>query len=213
MKIQWINHSCLQIHLSGKVIYTDPYQVPEENDFVKADIITVSHSHGDHWDSVSIKNLRKEGTKIVCPATCKDIIEKENAIGLELFEIVEIDGLKIQGVPSYNIERNKFHPKENAWLGFIVDDGTTRVYHAWDTEVIPEMSDFKDINFALLPVGGNQYTMDFAEGVEAARAIKPKFVIPMHDWGKNLHEFADLMKIEAPEIGVIVLNLNELKDV
>ena len=149
---------------------------------------------------------------MVCPATCEDIIKKENATGLKLFETVDIAGLKIQGVPSYNPNK-RFHPKENEWLGYIVDDGNTRVYHAGDTDVIPEMNDFKNINFALLPVGGNQYTMDFAEGVEAAKAINPSFVIPMHDWGKDLNEFADLMKIEALEIGVIVLEKNETKEV
>ncbi|MHA1109915.1 MAG: MBL fold metallo-hydrolase [Promethearchaeota archaeon] len=192
MKIQWVNHSCLQFQLAGKIIYTDPYKIAEENDLEKADVILVSHSHGDHYNPASIHNISQTG--------------------LKLFEIIDVGGLKIQGVPSYNPNK-KFHPKENEWLGFIVDDGTTRVYHAGDTDVIPEMSEYKNINYALLPVGGNQYTMDFAEGVEAAIAINPKFVIPMHDWGKNLHDFADLMKIEAPGIGVIVLNLNEPKEI
>ncbi len=208
MKIQWVNHSCFQFHLAGKVIYTDPYQITEDSNLDKADIVLVSHSHGDHYDAGSIQNIKKDGTVVVCPATCEKIIENEGATGIKLFETVEIHGLKIQGVPSYNPGKI-FHPKENKWLGYIVDDGTMRVYHAGDTDVIPEMSEFKNIDYALLPVGGNQYTMDFAEGVEAAIIIKPKYVIPMHDWGKNLHEFADLMKIEAPDIGVIVLNLNE----
>ncbi len=212
MKIQWINHSCLQFQLAGKTIYTDPYQIPKDNPYEKADIILVSHSHGDHYDTDSIHNIIKDGTSVVCPATCEEIIKKENATGLKLFETVDILGLKIQGVPSYNPNK-RFHPKENEWLGYIVDDGNIRVYHAGDTDVIPEMSDFNNIDFALLPVGGNQYTMDFAEGVEAAVAIKPKFVIPMHDWGKDLNEFADLMKIEAPEIGVIVLKKEEPKEV
>jgi L-ascorbate metabolism protein UlaG (beta-lactamase superfamily) len=213
MKITWINHSCFQFILSNKVIYTDPYEIPEDNDYVKADIILVSHEHGDHYDSKSIHSLKKESTKIICPETCKEVIEKENATGLKPFETIDVGKLKVQGVPAYNIERKRFHPKKNAWLGYIVDDGTIRVYHAGDTEVIPEMSELKNIQFALLPVGGNQYTMDFAEGVKAAKAIKPSYVIPMHDWGKNLQEFADLMKIEAPEIGVIVLKNNIEREV
>ncbi len=212
MKIQWVNHSCLQFQLAGKVIYTDPYQIPEGNSLEKADIILVSHPHGDHYDAKSIRNIKKDDTHVVCPAKCEDIIKNEKATGVKLFETIQLGGLKIQGVPSYNPNK-KFHPKENEWLGFIVDDGTTRVYHAGDTDVIPEMSEFKNITYALLPVGGNQYTMDFAEGVEAALTINPKYVIPMHDWGLNLHEFADLMKIEAPEIGVIVLTLNEPKEI
>ena len=123
--------------MARKVVYFDPYQIPKENTYEKADIICVSHSHGDHYDAASIRNIKKAETTVVCPATCKDIIKKENATGLKLFEIADIQGLKIQGVPSYNIERNQFHPKGNEWLGFIVDDGTTRVYHAGDTETIP----------------------------------------------------------------------------
>lgn len=212
MKIQWINHSCLQFYLTGKVIYTDPYQIPEENNFEKADIILVSHSHGDHYDANSIHHIKKDNTTIFCPATCKEIIEKENATGIKLFEIIELERLKIQGVPSYNPNK-RFHPKENKWLGFIVDDGTTRVYHAGDTDVIPEMSEYKNIDYALLPVGGNQYTMDFAEGIKASKIIKPKYVIPMHNWGKDLTEFSKLMKENAPDIGVIILSENQLKDV
>ena len=112
MKIQWINHSCLQFHLAGKVIYTDPYQIPKDNSYEKADIIIVSHSHGDHYDANSINNVKKDETRVICPATCEDIIKKENGTGLKLYEMVEISGLKIQGVPSYNPNK-RFHPKEN----------------------------------------------------------------------------------------------------
>jgi len=212
MKITWINHSCFQFYLAGKVIYTDPYQIPEENEYEKADIVLVSHSHGDHYDANSIHNIKKDSTTVICPKTCEEIIANEGATGLKLFEKIEIGGLAIQGVPSYNPNK-RFHPKENEWLGFIVDDGTTRVYHAGDTDVIPEMSEYKNINYALLPVGGNQYTMDFAEGIQAVKAIKPKFVVPMHNWEKNLTVFRDLMKIEALDIGVIILNLNEPKEI
>jgi L-ascorbate metabolism protein UlaG (beta-lactamase superfamily) len=206
LKIEWVNHSCLSIHLAGKVITFDPYNVPEDQE--KVDIICISHSHGDHYDTKSVQIVKKKDSKVVCPASCEDIIKNEGAIGLKPFESVEIDGITIQGVPAYNPNK-RFHPKKNEWLGFIVDDGTTRIYHAGDTDVIPEMKNYKNIDYALLPVGGNQYTMDFVEGIEAAKVIKPKFVIPMHTWDKELREFKTMMKEKAPGIGVIVLNIKQ----
>ncbi|MBN2156177.1 MAG: MBL fold metallo-hydrolase [Candidatus Lokiarchaeota archaeon] len=201
MKIEWIDHSCFKINISGKTIYCDPYKIP--NNPEKADIILISHEHYDHYDKESVGKIKKSTSKIVCPASCEKILTNEKAKGIEPFETIEIEGITIQGVPAYNPNK-KFHPKGNKWLGFIVDNGETRIYHAGDTDFIPEMKDLKGINIAFLPVG-DTYTMDFHEAIKAANVIKPNMVVPMHNWDKDLNEFKELMKKDAPDIGVIVL--------
>lgn len=88
-----------------------------------------------------------------------------------------VSGIPIEAVPSYNTNKS-FHPKENGWLGFIVTLEGVRIYHAGDTDRIPEMESFQ-VDIALLPVSGT-YVMTAEEAVEAARVMKPKVAIPMH---------------------------------
>ena len=92
-------------------------------------------------------------------------------------ESLDVDGLKIESVPSYNKDKD-FHPKKNGWLGFIVETEGVRIYHAGDTDRIPEMKDF-EVDIALIPVSGT-YVMTAEQGVRAALDIHPKLAIPMH---------------------------------
>ena len=120
-------------------------------------------------------------------------------------EIIE-KGIKIKAVPAYNIEKN-FHPKGSG-IGFIVEIEGTRIYHAGDTDLIPEMSNIKT-DIALLPIGGT-YTMNEEEGARAALKIKPKIAIPMH-YGyisgtfAEPNRFKELIQEENPAIRVEIL--------
>jgi L-ascorbate metabolism protein UlaG (beta-lactamase superfamily) len=102
----------------------------------------------------------------------------KNAIAMNPDQEIALDKLKIKAICAYNIGK-KFHPKDNNWLGFIItlSDGTT-VYHAGDTDFIPEMKSLK-VDIALLPVSGT-YVMTADEAVQAANTIQPKIAIPMH---------------------------------
>lgn len=64
-------------------------------------------------------------------------------------------------------------------MGFVLTIGDKRVYHAGDTDLIPEMENLGEIEVALLP-SGDTYTMDLSEASEAALMIKPNVAIPMH---------------------------------
>ena len=90
---------------------------------------------------------------------------------------IHIDGMKVHAVPAYNTDK-QFHPKNNNWLGFIIDIDETRIYHAGDTDFIPEMKNFH-VDIAFLPVSGT-YVMTAEEAVKAALAIEPALAIPMH---------------------------------
>ena len=108
-------------------------------------------------------------------------------------ETLTIDGVKIEAVPAYNTNK-QFHPKENGWLGFIVEMEGVRIYHAGDTDMIPEMKELK-VDIALLPVSGT-YVMTAAEAVEAALAIQPGLAIPMH-YGSIVGGETDAEKFSA----------------
>ena len=95
-------------------------------------------------------------------------------------ETLEAAGLSVEAVPAYNVrpERLEMHPRENDWVGFVIDLGGTRCYFAGDTDHIPEMSDIRS-DVAFIPVGGT-YTMDVQEAVGATKDLKPKIAVPYH---------------------------------
>ena len=207
VKITWITHACFKIVAGGKVIYTDPYQIKGGD---PADILLVSHDHYDHAEKGSIKEVYVEGkTKLICPKTSMGKLKNYSPTGLDPNESVIVEGINIKAVPAYNPNK-AFHPKGNKWIGFIIEAEGKRVYHAGDTDVIPEMKDLGEIDVALLPVG-DTYTMGFAEGVEACDIIKPKICVPMHDWDKDLTKFSGMVSKKVPSVDVQILKTKELE--
>lgn len=204
MELKWISHACFKIKTrDGKVIYLDPYQIPNNEE--KADIIVSSHSHHDHLDDSSIKNILKEETLVLGPKSISKKLDKYNSKAMKIGEILELDDISIQLVPAYTIDKST-HPKNNEWAGIIISTEGKSIYHAGDTERIPEMKYLhKDITIALLPCGGT-YTMDFEEASEAALDIKPEILVPMHNWDNDLNDFKDLMNKKDPEIKVEILS-------
>jgi L-ascorbate metabolism protein UlaG (beta-lactamase superfamily) len=94
---------------------------------------------------------------------------------------LEVNGFNIQTIPAYNNNKT-FHKRINQWVGYVVEIEGARIYHAGDTDLIEELKELKNIDIALLPVGGT-YTMDAKEAARAVDLIKPKIAIPMH-YGK-----------------------------
>ena len=173
-QMKWLGHDAFLLNAGGKIIYFDPFQLAGE--LPAADIILVSHEHYDHCSPEDIEKIQTENTVIVTePQAAKKVTGKIKI--LKPGENCEVAGVRIEAVPSYNTNK-KFHPEGNSWLGFVLTIEGTRIYHAGDTDLIPEM---KDINadIALLPVSGT-YVMTAEEAVEAALAIRPKVAIPMH---------------------------------
>ena len=208
LEIIWISHAGFKIKTnSGKIIYLDPYQITKGEE--KADIIISTHSHDDHFDSKSIKTLWKDSTILLGPISISRELKDFNGKGLKFDEIFKMDDIQIKLVPSYTIKK-KTHPKSKEWAGVVLETEGKRIYHAGDCERIPEMKELKNITVALLPCGGT-YTMDFEESCSAALDIKPEIVIPMHNWGKDLSGFKDLLNKKDPNIRVEILENKNLK--
>jgi L-ascorbate metabolism protein UlaG (beta-lactamase superfamily) len=203
IKIEWLGHAGFKIK-DEKVIYIDPYNVqPEE----KADIVLITHGHYDHCSVDDIKGLIKEGTFILATTDCSSKLSNFQGIKVQPVKPgkkFEIMGLKIETVPAYNINKN-FHEKSNEWVGYVVEIDGKRIYHAGDTDFIPEMKEIKNIDVALFPVGG-KYTMDANEAAKAANAIKPKVAVPMHYGSivgseQDAEKFKDLCDCEVEIMG------------
>lgn len=185
VEIKWLGHSGFLIK-NSKVIYVDPYNISENSE--KADLILITHSHYDHCSFLDINKIIKEGTRIVVPADCQSKIARfDIPIKIEVIEPLqekEFGDVKIFAFPSYNIDKH-FHPKEELWVGYLIKLKDVIIYHAGDTDFIPEMqklTGYKQVDksfIALLPVGG-RFTMNPEEAAEAAKMIKPSLAIPMH---------------------------------
>jgi len=198
-KITWLGHDGFRID-AGKTIYFDPYQIEGGP---KGDLILVSHEHFDHCSPEDVAKVQGPETVIV---TEKDSAEKltGDVRVMKPGETLDLDGVKIRAVPSYNTDKD-FHPKKKGWLGFIVEIEGIRVYHAGDTDFIPEMKGL-EVDIALLPVSGT-YVMGADQAVKAALAIKPKLAIPMH-YGAIVGEEQDALNFQKAldgKIEVLVL--------
>lgn len=186
-KIHWLGHDCFRID-AAKTIYFDPFQI---SGGPKADLILISHDHFDHCSPEDVAKIQQPTTVVI---TEKDSAKKlkGDVRVLKPGGSVTVDEVKVEGVPSYNTDKD-FHPKKNGWLGFVVEVEGVRIYHAGDADFIPEMKDLK-VDIALLPVSGT-YVMTSDQAVKAALAIKPKLAIPMH-YGAIVGEESDAVRFK-----------------
>jgi L-ascorbate metabolism protein UlaG (beta-lactamase superfamily) len=188
--IIWYGHASFKIK-NDKVIYIDPWQLPKGVE--KADIILVTHSHFDHLSVDDIRLIKKEETVIIVPPDGASKL-MGNVKEIEPDQEIEILNIKIKAVPAYNIDK-EFHPKKNEWVGYIIDLEGIKIYHAGDTDFIPEMEKMEAIDIAFLPVGG-RYTMNAEQAAQAAEAINPKIAIPMHYGAGVVGTLADAEKFK-----------------
>jgi len=210
MEIFWLGHASFKIKMfSGRIIYLDPYNI--KNGEEKADIIVSSHSHGDHFSRSDIKKIWKDDSILLGPVSIADSLTKFDGQALEIGEEFAYKDFTIELFPAYTIKKGT-HPKSNNWVGTIIESAGKSVYHAGDTERIPEMKELasRKITVALLPCGGT-YTMDFEEATDAALDIQPEIVVPMHNWEKDLNPFRELMAKKDSKIKVEILTKKSLK--
>ena len=178
-KVEVLFHSSIRIE-KNKIIYIDPFKI-EEN-VGDADYIFITHDHYDHYSSEDIRVIKNSFTTIIIPKHVRgkalaDGFEPDNIITVEPNKVYDVEDFYFETVPAYNIH-SKFHPKDNGWVGYVIEIDGERFYIAGDTDATDEAKQVK-CDIALVPVGGT-YTMDYKEAIELVNTIKPKTAIPIH---------------------------------
>ncbi len=198
LKITFIGHASVMFSFNGKIIHVDPvFREADYNKMPEADLILITHEHGDHFDLEAIKTLRTENTELILTKICAEKVA--GGIIMENGDIKTVRGLTIEAVPAYNIvhkrqDGNPYHPK-GVGNGYIITFGDKRVYLAGDTENTPEMKELKDIDIAFLPMNV-PYTMTPEMVADAATAFKPKVLYPYHFGNTDTSIILELLRGE-----------------
>jgi L-ascorbate metabolism protein UlaG (beta-lactamase superfamily) len=195
LQITFIGHGTLMFRYGKLVVHVDP--VSEYADYAlqpKADIVLVTHDHGDHLDQKAIDAIRTGNTVLVGTATCASRVAGMTA--MRNGESREVRGLRIEAVPAYNIVNKRptgepFHPKGDG-NGYIITFGDKRVYAAGDTENTPEVKALRNIDIAFLPMN-LPYTMTPEMVADAAKAFAPKILYPYHYGNTDASQLTKLL--------------------
>lgn len=197
--IHWLGHASFRID-AGKTIYIDPWKLKTTRP--AADIVLITHGHHDHLSPDDISRITGLDTIVVCPGSCAERLRGDVRI-VSPGDTIEVEDVTIRAVPSYNTNKPN-HPQELGNVGYVVDVGEQRIYHAGDTDLIPEMAEI-GCDVALLPVGGT-YTMNAEEAAQALALIRPEVAIPMH-YGGVVGSRADaerFRELAPPDVRVVI---------
>jgi L-ascorbate metabolism protein UlaG (beta-lactamase superfamily) len=186
LKITLVGHASLLFEHGGKTIHIDPWsKMGDYAKIPKADLVLITHHHGDHLDLEALKKVVKNGTVVIATRKCAEKMggHVKNVIVMGNGDIKTVTGFKIEAVPAYNLIHMRssgrpFHP-EGEGNGYVMTLGARRVYVAGDTENIPEMKALRDIDIAFLPMN-LPYTMSSAMAADAVKGFKPRVVYPYH---------------------------------
>lgn len=199
-------HSSIRIN-KEKTIYIDPFKI--DKNYKDADLIFITHDHYDHYSEDDIDKVKKDETVFIVPEELLTKLlvrgyNKNNIITVEPNMQYMVEGIKFETIPAYNMDK-QFHPKENEWVGYIIEIKGIRYYIAGDTDITEENKKVK-CDVAFIPVGGT-YTTDFKEAAQLVNEIKPKIAVPTH-YGSVVgtkQDATDFVRLLHPIIKGIIL--------
>lgn len=199
--INFVNHASLFFEFNDKIIHIDPVaRMGNYENYPDADIIIITHHHGDHFDLNAIELIKKENTKIILTQKCHEMCENlSDIIVMKNGDNLEIDQLEIEAIPAYNIVNkrengNPFHVKGEG-NGYVIKFGNKKVLIAGDTENIPEIKALQNIDIAFLPMN-LPYTMTPEMVADAVKAFQPKVLYPYHYGNTDTSKLSELLKEE-----------------
>ena len=182
---RWLGHDGFIItSKEGTSVCLDPFKV--KGDYKPVDVLISTHEHFDHCNVEDMQKVVNSDTEVIGIPMAEDNLSKLDCKKIHYVkpgETLTLKSIRFEFVPAYNVNKFRspkvpFHPKEDEKIGVIIVMDNHRIYHAGDTDCIPEMADFRP-DIALIPVSGT-YVMTAEEAIEAANILQPRLIIPMH---------------------------------
>ena len=192
MKLRYLSHACFELN-NTKTVLIDPYfsgnkLAPKYEG--SPDLVLITHEHFDHSDAVNFDCL------VLAPSTCKF----KRMITVNIGDTFDFNDISIKVVKA------SLHNDIKYSSGYLIDYKGKRVYHAGDT-FLDAIDKIAKVDVFMVPIGGT-YTMNIDEAIQAAKAVNPNFVIPMHNHDADTNEFKE--KLEgSSEIIVVALKMGE----
>lgn len=198
LQITFLGHASLRLTFGGKEIYIDPFsRLADYSKLPKADLILITHEHGDHLDPNAVAAVRTAKTVMVLTAACAQQIT--GGIIMKNGDKQTVEGISVEAVPAYNLVHKRengqpFHPQGQG-NGYILTFGDKRMYIAGDTENVPEMKSLRNIDCAFLPMN-IPYTMTPEMVADGAKACRPHILYPYHYGDTDVSKLESLLSAE-----------------
>lgn len=184
-----VTHASFVMQWKGLIIYNDPDSPASlYSGLPKADLILISHDHGDHFDTAALGTVRKAESVILAPRNVFNQMSatlKAQTTVLTNGATTNLLGLSVEAVPAYNSNHAK-----GTGNGYVVTVGGKRLYMSGDTGDIAEMRALQNIDVAFVCVNV-PFTMTVAQAASAVREFAPKVYYPYHFRNQD-NSFSDL---------------------
>ncbi len=175
-------HASVVLSWNGKIIYSDPDDdAAFESRYAglpQADLILVTHEHGDHYSPAKLTALRNVGGVIIVPQRVYNLTSfagyRANAIALQYGQSTTVQGMTVQAVPGYN--GNHVYTNNNCYVLML---GGRRLFFSGDTGDVAEIRALTDIDVAFLAMN-LPFTMNWISATNCIRSMRPKVVYPYH---------------------------------
>ena len=181
LAIHWVGHGTLYFEFNEMVIHVDPYSnLSDYSALPDADLIFITHDHGDHYDLNALNQIKKDSTLLICPQIVKDMgTYPDTTVVLNNWDSAFFNDIPVKAVPAYNTAPDQIFHAEGNGNGYVFTFNDLKVYVAGDTEDIDDMAKIGEIHIAFLPMN-LPYTMTPEQAANAAEMIKPNILYIYH---------------------------------
>lgn len=202
-----IIHGTILLEHEGRAMYVDPWSRGDYHGLPSADLLLITHIHGDHFDLEAATLLMDRETVVVAP---RAVADRWGGVDIVLAngEATEVAGIGIEAVPMYNLERGpgpgQLYHEKGRGNGYVLTLGDQRFYVSGDTECIPEMRELQEIDVAFVCMN-LPYTMTPQEAAECVEAFRPRVVYPYHYRDSDPREFEAALA-DTPGVEVRIMD-------